>query len=221
MEESLLLPESNYTYTTLPYTLVKSYRTEYDYEKTLSDVNTYIEQLYDSGIMSEIPIKYKENFTDESMLSGYNNKLYISDIDSAEHVDYLNGYNIKTVVYLGLEPKTQDLLSEYSKKSIQNHFFVINDRPDAKLFDILDDVYDKIHTSLIDGNVMVHCMAGISRSVSAVLYFLLKSKIFTKMSDAMAHIKSHRKYADPNEGFLLQVYTKARLLDLIDGKLWT
>ena len=212
---------SDYTYETLPHHLVDKYKNERDYEETFCKVIMYQEQIFDFKIMSKIPIKYFENFTDIGNKTTYSNKLYISDIDSAEDVEYLCEYNIKTVVYLGMNPKSKNLLKQYSEKSMTNYFYEINDHPDSNLFDILEDVYDKISIGLSTGNVMVHCMAGISRSVSAVLYFLLQSKIFTTMHDAMAHIRKYRIYADPNHGFLMQVYAKARLMNFISGELHT
>ena len=50
-------------------------------------------------------------------------------------------------------------------------------------------------------NIMIHCLAGVSRSVSLVLSFLIKHRGFT-YSRAFDCVKSRRKIIHPNEGFI-------------------
>ena len=52
--------------------------------------------------------------------------------------------------------------------------------------------------------VLVHCMAGISRSVSMVIYFLMK-KYHLNFDDAIDFVKRKRKIANPNISFKLQL----------------
>ncbi len=60
--------------------------------------------------------------------------------------------------------------------------------------------------SIVDsgGKILVHCMAGISRSVSVVVYYLMK-KHFMKYSDAISFVKNKRSIASPNNSFKLQL----------------
>jgi hypothetical protein len=54
------------------------------------------------------------------------------------------------------------------------------------------------------GNVLVHCYAGVSRSASIVIAYLMhKHKI--SLLDAMKLVKSKRSCISPNVGFLLQL----------------
>lgn len=76
-------------------------------------------------------------------------------------------------------------------------------------FDILSAL---ILTSLKNNKkVLVHCHAGISRSVSIIMAFFIK---FGKVSvkDAYFKVKEKRSIAGPNEGFLkqLEYYSKNR-----------
>jgi hypothetical protein len=60
--------------------------------------------------------------------------------------------------------------------------------------------------------VLVHCWAGHSRSVSIVLFYLMKkTRRFKSVAEALAFIQSKRPYIDPNPGFLLQLETLVRL----------
>lgn len=56
------------------------------------------------------------------------------------------------------------------------------------------------------GGVLVHCWAGHSRSVSIVLFYLMKkTKRFKTLGEALVFIQSKRPYAGPNPGFISQL----------------
>jgi len=48
---------------------------------------------------------------------------------------------------------------------------------------------------------MVHCLAGVSRSVSLVLAYLIKHKGLT-YNKAYDYVKAKRKIIHPNDGFI-------------------
>lgn len=52
--------------------------------------------------------------------------------------------------------------------------------------------------------ILVHCMAGVSRSISLVSYYLMK-KYFLNFDEAINIIKSKRRIANPNDSFKLQL----------------
>jgi len=72
---------------------------------------------------------------------------------------------------------------------------------------------DFIHAALgTQGGVLVHCMAGVSRSVSMVLCFLMLKRDM-RLADALRHVKQRRPIACPNDGF-------ARQLAALESELW-
>jgi Dual specificity phosphatase, catalytic domain len=72
----------------------------------------------------------------------------------------------------------------------------------SKHFDAAADfIYDALRSN---GNVLVHCAAGISRSVSLTIAYLMKYERL-KLSAAFSMIKSRRFIANPNPGFLRQL----------------
>ena len=78
--------------------------------------------------------------------------------------------------------------------------------------DIAVDIYSHFYNAVdfIDsalsknGKVFVHCYAGISRSASIILAYLMAIKKYT-LEDAHDLLLSKRKICDPNPGFMLQL----------------
>lgn len=60
--------------------------------------------------------------------------------------------------------------------------------------------------------VLVHCMAGMSRSATVVIAYLMSQKPPKRLSEAFAAVRSCRPQIRPNEGFVLQLIAlEARL----------
>lgn len=67
-----------------------------------------------------------------------------------------------------------------------------------------EDTYNYIAEGLEMGNVYVHCFAGVSRSATIVISYLMK-KFQWSLSQALALTKKKRKYINPNPGFMRQL----------------
>ena len=66
-------------------------------------------------------------------------------------------------------------------------------------------VADKIHeVSKRGGHVLVHCVAGVSRSSSLCIAYLIKYKRMT-LRQAYYHVKQRRPIIRPNVGFFRQL----------------
>lgn len=55
-------------------------------------------------------------------------------------------------------------------------------------------------------HVLVHCVAGHSRSVSLLIYYMIRFGGFDSVDDALEHIQARRPTAHPNRGFMRQLY---------------
>lgn len=66
-------------------------------------------------------------------------------------------------------------------------------------------------------NVLVHCHAGVSRSVSLVVYYLMK-KFHAEFNNSMRAVNNARKIANPNDSFKAQLigYQKMRAKFRVD-----
>ncbi|CAN7983430.1 unnamed protein product [Ixodes hexagonus] len=79
---------------------------------------------------------------------------------------------------------------------------------DSPLFDMsiyFDPMSDRIHeVYLRGGKVLVHCMAGASRSPTLCLAYLMKYHRM-RLRDAFRYIKARRPVVHPNNGFFKQL----------------
>ncbi|XP_060076248.1 dual specificity protein phosphatase 14-like [Ylistrum balloti] len=87
-------------------------------------------------------------------------------------------------------------------ESIQIH---VEDAPHARLCVYFDRCADKINqVRHRGGRTLVHCVAGVSRSASLCIAYLMKYHRM-KLSDAYHHVKKRRPVIRPNAGFWRQL----------------
>lgn len=85
----------------------------------------------------------------------------------------------------------------------------VADDNEDNLIAVWDEVLPWIHAALeAKGVVFVHCAAGVSRSVSTVIAYLLRYRAeqFPTVDAALKHVKRIRTFAAPNTGFLEQLH---------------
>ncbi len=67
-----------------------------------------------------------------------------------------------------------------------------------------EQAYEHIEEGLKIGNVLVHCFAGVSRSSTIVISFLMK-KLNWSYKEAFDHVRKKRWVINPNPGFVKQL----------------
>ena len=84
---------------------------------------------------------------------------------------------------------------------------VMRDKEDENLLAYLDICVDYIHKTIHSGgNILVHCVAGVSRSASVCIAYLVKYMKMT-LRKAYFHILHKRPCIFPNFGFWRQLVT--------------
>jgi len=135
-------------------------------------------------------------------------KLYLSDINGLDHLNELNIHYI-----ISLFPVLENIIIP---TNIKHDEFNITDRDDIttlnKMNEILDTINTKIHSFLLNNqNVLVHCMAGVSRSATVVCDFLCKYEttllnkhnLTNNLSEAsIQYVRKFREKINPNPGFI-------------------
>ncbi len=81
------------------------------------------------------------------------------------------------------------------------HKYKIYDDYDITI-NILEDIYNKMSKiDLSDGNILVHCVHGRSRSVCVILYYLMKQRDFN-ISKALEFVKKARPIVHPSPNYI-------------------
>lgn len=80
------------------------------------------------------------------------------------------------------------------------------DTPDQNLSQYFSVCNDFIHAArLRDGNVLIHCLAGMSRSVTVTVAYIM-SVTHLSWRESLKVVRSGRSVANPNSGFQMQLH---------------
>lgn len=159
----------------------------------------------------------QNSFSDETYreVSKISQRIFISNIDSAENIELLEEHRITHILSLAIDPG----FIKYPTKFKYLQTTQINDHPTSaqQLKSFLLEAHQFIHTALLQAphhRVLVHCIAGVSRSATVVAaYFCLLSKIPPLI--IIDKMKTRRAVINPNSGFrdMLQEYFKSEDLE--------
>ncbi|CAD8114761.1 unnamed protein product [Paramecium sonneborni] len=125
-------------------------------------------------------------------------KLYLGNIIAANDSKYLQKNNVGAVLSI---IDTSDIKLD---RSIIHLWIVAEDREDVQITRYFEQAANFIRDHLKHTNVLVHCYAGISRSSSLIIAYLIKYAGFS-LKEAITKLKSQRPQVDPNDGFMEQL----------------
>ncbi|XP_017780305.1 PREDICTED: dual specificity protein phosphatase 15 [Nicrophorus vespilloides] len=134
--------------------------------------------------------------------------LYIGNYRDSKDSAQLNKYNITHI--LAVHDAARRMHSD-------KHYLCVlaSDSPDQNLTQYFPLCNDFIHAArLREGNVLIHCLAGMSRSVTvAVAYIMTCTNLSWK--EALKVVRAGRAVANPNLGFQkqLQDFEDSKLLE--------
>jgi protein-tyrosine phosphatase len=79
------------------------------------------------------------------------------------------------------------------------------DDPKEQLSRYFKECLEFVHSALAEGGiVLVHCFAGVSRSASVVLAYLMRHHSMT-LTKAVTLVRNKRSWINPNPGFVVQL----------------
>lgn len=141
--------------------------------------------------------------------------VYISSYREAMDEELLRSNNIRSIVCIMDEDMPNDTLDMYSRLNIKRMFIEMCDSPLSNIRSHFSCIIDFIKGNP-EGNLLVHCFAGASRSVTAVAAYMLhihyeyyESKGCDtgtcQVDDILSMIRSRRRASDPNLGFIYQL----------------
>jgi protein-tyrosine phosphatase len=91
------------------------------------------------------------------------------------------------------------------RQRIQYKIIEVTDEDSSHLLPHFDECVDFIQRAIADGgNILVHCLAGVSRSATIVAAYLMKVDGLG-LDEALQHIRKRRPLINPNPGFISQL----------------
>lgn len=133
-------------------------------------------------------------------------KLFLGDVFVCNNVETLKSKGIVRVISIG----DYDEQSSYKEHENIDYFWIyLSDTFLEPIDKYFKDTFEFIQSS--PGPVLVHCWAGVSRSASIVIAYLMKLKNLSFL-EAYQHVKKYRNIIDPNEGFCDQLVNYENML---------
>lgn len=144
--------------------------------------------------------------------------LFISNWETSNNTNIINSYNIKAVITLTSFNKPESIINFYRNNNIDFLFIKIDDSPYENIYQYFDLTFSFIDKYISQNqNVLVHCMAGISRSSTIILNYILRKMYMSntnklcpcKMVEYSLQIaRNRRPFINPNQGFKSQLKAK-------------
>jgi dual specificity phosphatase 12 len=126
--------------------------------------------------------------------------VYLSDWSTAVDEAALQNKRIRTIICLNERQKNREDLLMYERNQIVYSHYTLNDVPQAPIHLLFDKCYREIEEGLQRGNVLVHCTAGISRSSTIVLMWMMR-RYGMSYREALEAARQSRPIVNPNPGF--------------------
>lgn len=120
--------------------------------------------------------------------------LYLGDIRCASNLKILKLHKIKYIL------NVTDDIPFFFKNNFEYARIPIKDKPEVDVSVFFNHSSSYIENRIRDGNIFIHCYAGISRSSSIVIAYLIIKKKYS-YKDAYNLVKSKRPCVRPNKGF--------------------
>ena len=124
-------------------------------------------------------------------------KIYLGNYDFALNNQLLKSKNISCIIVCGSELECK-FINEYKYLKIN-----LNDYIEDSLLPHIDKCIKFINENK-DKKIFVHCNAGVSRSPSIIISYLIKSLNYS-FNEAYNYVKNKRNIIKPNEKFMKEL----------------
>lgn len=155
---------------------------------------TLVPKMDVNNMGSSVSVKKEDESKEKKDSGNLLDRLFLGAVEVAESKEWTTKNNIGAII--SLCPMT-------SKPQVEEwKHFEVDDHPDEKrLYQNFEALTFWLHSKLTDKkNVLVHCLAGISRSPTLVAAYLIRYHEFSADA-ALAYIRQRRDIS-PNSGFV-------------------
>lgn len=126
-------------------------------------------------------------------------QLYIGGAGEASSMEWLKSRDITHIVNCAVE------VPSYFPQHFSYLNLNLNDDMNQSLYKVLEKSFEYIRDSIaMSGVVLIHCYAGISRSASILIYFLMKIKK-QDFETTLDFVRGKRSIINPNPNFKSQL----------------
>jgi dual specificity MAP kinase phosphatase len=126
--------------------------------------------------------------------------LYLGDEFDSQNRESFSALNIKAVINV-----TPDLPNSFEDEGVVYLRLPITDSMNEDISKFFQTTWEFIETHIKNGSVLVHCRAGISRSATIVIAYLMK-KQRTDCHSTLEFVRNSRPRVEPNFGFEIQLF---------------
>lgn len=126
--------------------------------------------------------------------------IYLGNLESSSDGEFLRDSKIRAVISIvfGQEVK-------YPENVIPFHMLINgDDHPNFELSQEFEDTFKFIEQHRKYTSILIHCYAGVSRSATILLAYLMR-KMKLGFSEALAFVRKSRPAVNPNIGFVDQL----------------
>ena len=123
--------------------------------------------------------------------------IYLGDVLAAENETYLKSFNISVVINCAYEH-----ISDY--EDLKAYELNLTDHFPQQLFPTFEFAYNIIKYYNKNNKIYVHCMSGMSRSASLVIFYIMKEKKWD-YDRSFEYVQKIRNCIDLNLGFIRQL----------------
>ena len=128
-------------------------------------------------------------------------KLFLGDMWDANNVSFIRENNIEIIVCVA----KGIIFSKNIEETMKIHRYDIEDTLHHDISIYFDEITELIHEYIIKGQtVLVHCMAGISRSSTITIAYLMRYE-YMNLKEALIFVKERRSIICPNRNFLFKL----------------
>eukprot|EP00300_Choanocystis_sp_HF-7_P039543 c5866_g1_i1.p1 GENE.c5866_g1_i1~~c5866_g1_i1.p1 ORF type:complete len:337 (-),score=48.04 c5866_g1_i1:21-953(-) len=125
--------------------------------------------------------------------------IYLGSVAAAKNIDALREAGVTHILCVSrdIDPRYP---SEFIYRSVE-----VDDLPHEDITRHFEPCFQFIHDCVTnEGKILVHCFAGVSRSVTIVIAYLMAAHRMS-LKDAWQVVRRGRKVANPNGGFCMQL----------------
>merc|ERR1712228_457598 len=229
MEKSILQFKSNkYLIETLIHQMIHSYflrtndnksqKEAIGHSNSFKKIMSAINKMSNQSIKLSLNNKQCKN-NDDCPSEIIPNQLYLGNIHHALNLDILKTIKITHIVNC-----TQSIENKFESNGLRYIRVPVNDKRSVSILPyfvaairFIEAVRDE-NSGKNENRILIHCHAGISRSATITIAYLMYSWKMT-MFDAIAHVHSKRYQIQPNQGFKNQLLDFYLYLEQNEGNL--